>query len=417
MLEHYPMMSIDDESYVPIKDIDDSGVFSLVTEVIGKSSNKKFAIKQYKDTYDECPFVFELECFALNCPYIIRGKNLLETFTIDDDPQETIGVVLDIAEGDGVWLVNNSDIDMDMKKRMFAQAVIAIHYLHECRVLHLDVKPSNFLVFKEKSGYKMMLTDFSLSIQIPRDSEVAPFDIDRINVAVRPPEYNCKGYNMKHDVWALGLSLLFMSVNSTAYRKKYRGKLEEGILDKIVNKLFKMNTDTDFIDLIKCMLNRDPKKRYSMSDVIQHRFIQREIKENEFQVSYPTTTYRKVEKTSHITMKEFHLWCVTKDVSSNISTLAGIILHKNNSLLENVFMNQYDNKFKVMIKWAISLSISRELIQNNSDSAEFIDKLFMNECDVGSFSKLILEMKLMFIAEKYQLVYEGKEKGLMYLDH
>ncbi len=401
-------------SYTLVKEIDDSGVFSLVSKVVEINSNKQYAIKKYIDTYDMCPFAFELECFSLVCPYIVRGKDILE---ISTKTSETVGIILDLAKGTGKWLVNLPQISWEERRMLLTEAIIALHYLHKCNILHLDVKPDNFLIFQDNdSVYRMKLTDFSLSIQIPRNKKYVPFDRDRIPEAFTPPEFDKKEYNLKHDVWAFGLSLLYMSVSASSFKKKYNKVLHDHDISELIKELCEMNEDKTFVDLIEHILDKNPITRYSMDDVIKHKFTVEGLKSLNYKVAYPISSYEKALESSHNTTQKFHKWCETKGIEQDVLDLASIILSENNTLLEKMFIRKYDEKFKLMMKWAVVLSLSRELIENNVDTGNMISELFTNKRDVDYFSAIILELKLNFICAKYQLVYEGKEQGFLHLD-
>ena len=420
-LIEFIFMSNHDESYSFREPIDDNGSFATVWEMKGKNSGKSFALKQYRDVYNVSPFVFELECYSLSSDYIIKGKDLLETNN-EQSNMKTIGVILDLAEGDGLWLVQMKDISWRMKTMLFTEAIIAVDYLHRCGVLHLDLKPSNFLIFseseqgKECNKYKLMLIDFSLSAQIPIGMHYKPFDIERTPEAFTAPEFNKKEYNDKHDVWSLGITLLFMSVTATQFKKRYKKSLNENQADRITDKLYKMNQDVDFIDLIKHMLNKDPKRRYSMRDVIKHKFVKKGMKFINYKPQELVSTYGRATISSLNKMKKFNRWCSEHDIESDVTSLTCVILYENNTLLDGIFKNEYSHQFKSVVKKAVALSIAFELIENDEDRTDFVSGLFVGKFSKDEFSNIIKEFKLTFICNKYQGVFEGNDKGMLHLD-
>ncbi|KAJ8250981.1 hypothetical protein GJAV_G00215820 [Gymnothorax javanicus] len=90
--------------------------------------------------------------------------------------------------------------------------VKALEYLHsKLSVIHRDVKPSNVLINKE--GHVKMC-DFGISgylvdsVAKTLDAGCKPYMApERIN-----PELNQKGYNVKSDVWSLGITLIEMAI-------------------------------------------------------------------------------------------------------------------------------------------------------------------------------------------------------------
>ncbi|KAL7979255.1 hypothetical protein Chor_015279 [Crotalus horridus] len=91
---------------------------------------------------------------------------------------------------------------------LFREIVRALEHLHsKLSVIHRDVKPSNVLI--NKQGHVKMC-DFGISgylvdsVAKTLDAGCKPYMApERIN-----PELNQKGYNVKSDVWSLGITLV-----------------------------------------------------------------------------------------------------------------------------------------------------------------------------------------------------------------
>ncbi|TKC53110.1 hypothetical protein EI555_006608 [Monodon monoceros] len=91
---------------------------------------------------------------------------------------------------------------------LFREIVRALEHLHsKLSVIHRDVKPSNVLINKE--GHVKMC-DFGISgylvdsVAKTMDAGCKPYMApERIN-----PELNQKGYNVKSDVWSLGITMV-----------------------------------------------------------------------------------------------------------------------------------------------------------------------------------------------------------------
>ena len=87
-----------------------------------------------------------------------------------------------------------------------ADSVVALKYLHDHNIVHRDLKPEN-LIYKEKAGNVLKLTDFGLAKYI--DSEATT------NISEKPcgtpiyvaPEVLTASpvYSPKVDMWSLGV--------------------------------------------------------------------------------------------------------------------------------------------------------------------------------------------------------------------
>ncbi|KAM6163765.1 dual specificity mitogen-activated protein kinase kinase 3-like [Rhynchocyon petersi] len=105
-------------------------------------------------------------------------------------------------------LAKNMTITEDILGEIAVSIVRALEHLHsKLSVIHRDVKPSNVLINKE--GHVKMC-DFGISgylvnsLAKTMDAGCKPYMApERIN-----PELNQKGYNVKSDVWSLGITMV-----------------------------------------------------------------------------------------------------------------------------------------------------------------------------------------------------------------
>ncbi|KAK2533674.1 Map2k3 [Columba guinea] len=106
-------------------------------------------------------------------------------------------------------LEKKKTIPEDILGKMAVSIVRALEHLHsKLSVIHRDVKPSNVLINKE--GHVKMC-DFGISgylvdsVAKTMDAGCKPYMApERIN-----PELNQKGYNVKSDVWSLGITMFW----------------------------------------------------------------------------------------------------------------------------------------------------------------------------------------------------------------
>lgn len=100
--------------------------------------------------------------------------------------------------------------------KIAANVVKALHYLHSIKVIHRDVKPSNILI--NRAG-DVKLCDFGISGYLV-NSVAKTFEAgckpymapERIN-----PDRNRQGYDIRSDVWSLGITMLELSIGKFPY--------------------------------------------------------------------------------------------------------------------------------------------------------------------------------------------------------
>jgi serine/threonine protein kinase len=156
------------------------------------------------------------------------------------------------------------------------QIVCAIGFLHNNGIIHGDIKPSNILLYKNE----VKLADFSLSSFHFKES-------DRIlresyTEHYRSPEiWNNLGYSYKADVWALGCTFY-----EIIYNKRY--------IPEKADKILLEETDIDFRQLLKSMLELDENKRLNIFEVMKSNYFKDNFKdfkyEENFSLKYPTRT-------------------------------------------------------------------------------------------------------------------------------
>lgn len=154
---------------------------------------------------------------CLNHPSIIKYYNI---YIGTDD----ISLVMKIYEGDILHLQEKqSDVFVDMNtfKSLAFQMVTAVAYLTANGILHGDIKPQNILYRSCPTSplrYKFVLTDFDLTHG--RICQEKRRRLENLyTLYYRPPEILVRYpyFTDKSDVWALGVTLADMFINSVLF--------------------------------------------------------------------------------------------------------------------------------------------------------------------------------------------------------
>uniref|UniRef100_A0A8C7F047 Dual specificity mitogen-activated protein kinase kinase 7 n=1 Tax=Oncorhynchus kisutch TaxID=8019 RepID=A0A8C7F047_ONCKI len=162
------------------------------------------------------------------------------------------------------------------------QIVSALLYLKEKHgVIHRDVKPSNILL--DNKG-QIKLCDFGISGRLV-DSKaktrsagcaayMAPERID-------PPDPSKPDYDIRADVWSLGISLVELATGQFPYKNC---KTDFEVLTKVLQEdppslPLSMDFSLDFQSFVKdcafCLLTKDHRKRPKYHKLLEHSFIRR----------------------------------------------------------------------------------------------------------------------------------------------
>ncbi|XP_068951566.1 dual specificity mitogen-activated protein kinase kinase 7 isoform X2 [Petaurus breviceps papuanus] len=162
--------------------------------------------------------------------------------------------------------------------KMTVAIVKALYYLKEKHgVIHRDVKPSNILL--DERG-QIKLCDFGISGRLV-DSKaktrsagcaayMAPERID-------PPDPTKPDYDIRADVWSLGISLVELATGQFPYKNC---KTDFEVLTKVLQEEppllpSNMGFSVDFQSFVKDCLTKDHRKRPKYNKLLEHSFIKR----------------------------------------------------------------------------------------------------------------------------------------------
>jgi len=165
-------------------------------------------------------------------------------------------------------------------RSLFKQLLCSLIYSHKQGIIHHDIKLENVLLTKNRK--KVKLIDFGLCEPVNDCSKLSQrwcgsFDYVSPEILAKMPYSGCKA-----DVFSLGVilySLLFSQlpfdfnerVNEVVHRKRAHPPLKIPEVDDDTGLAFDVSSNAK--DLVKKMLEIDPKKRLSLEDITRHPWI------------------------------------------------------------------------------------------------------------------------------------------------
>ncbi|XP_031205531.1 putative sperm motility kinase W [Mastomys coucha] len=210
----------------------------------------------------------------LNHPNIIRLFQVIVTpsfvnFVLEYCPQ---GSLFDLIHHHG-------PLQEKEAKRTFGQIVAAVKYLHNCDIIHRDIKPNNIL--KDAEG-NMKLIDFGLSVKCQPGRLLKRKCGTKVFYApecVLGQLYDGR----KTDIWSLGVLLYFIT---TGYYP-FEGKTMKEIENNITTGTYRIpcHFSGTLENLIHQILTVPPEMRSSIEDIERHPWVMK------CQVTIPTDTY------------------------------------------------------------------------------------------------------------------------------
>ncbi|XP_018323966.1 dual specificity mitogen-activated protein kinase kinase 4 isoform X2 [Agrilus planipennis] len=270
------------------------GGFGTVNKMVHRKTNTTMAVKRLRSTVDEKEqkqLLMDLEVVMKSneCPFIVQFYGAL------------------FKEGDCWICMELMDTSLDkfykfiyerlqdcipepILGKITVATVKALNYLkEELKIIHRDVKPSNILL--DRKG-NIKLCDFGISGQLvdsiarTRDAGCRPYMAPE-----RIDPQRAKGYDVRSDVWSLGITLMEVATGHFPY-PKWSSVFEQ--LHQVVNGdpprlSIKHNANTftpEFVDFVNTCLIKEESSRPKYNKLLQDAFIIRSEKEEVDVASY-----------------------------------------------------------------------------------------------------------------------------------
>jgi len=147
-----------------------------------------------------------------------------------------------------------------------------VHTCHSMGVIHRDLKPENFLLLNKDENAPLKATDFGLSVFYKQGEVFKDIVGSAYYIA---PEVLKRKYGPEVDIWSIGV-MLYILLSGVP---PFWAESEHGIFNAILRGHIDFTSDpwpsisAPAKDLVKKMLNSDPKQRLTAHQVLAHPWI------------------------------------------------------------------------------------------------------------------------------------------------
>eukprot|EP00938_MAST-03A_sp_MAST-3A-sp1_P002398 g2398.t1 len=149
---------------------------------------------------------------------------------------------------------------------VFWQICRGVNHCHKNRILHRDIKSGNIFLMKD-GGVKV--GDFGIARVLDSTTALARTKIGT-PYYLSPEICQEKPYNQKSDVWALGCLLYEMLALEVPFKAKDIMNLMRMIMFRHPQPIRGGNYSSSMRNLVKSLLAKDPKRRPSVRQILQH---------------------------------------------------------------------------------------------------------------------------------------------------
>ncbi|KAM7278002.1 hypothetical protein ACFE04_005136 [Oxalis oulophora] len=191
------------------------------------------------------------------------------------EDETAVHIVMELCEGGELFdrIVARGHYTERAAAFVMRTIVEVVLMCHKHGVMHRDLKPENFLFANKKEASPLKAIDFGLSVFFEPG--------ERFNEIVGSPYYMApevlrRNYGPEIDVWSAGVILYILLCGVPPFW----AETEQGVAQAIIRSVVDFKRDPwpkvsdNAKDLVKKMLNPDPKLRLTAQEVLEHPWLQ-----------------------------------------------------------------------------------------------------------------------------------------------
>lgn len=252
-----------------VKKLIGKGCFSTVYLAIHKMSHRLVSIKainKQKYTMEGISDRLHQESSLLkqiDHPFIISLYEIIE------DSSNLYLIMENLDNGSlSDFIRKNGPLNDNDTQKVFLQLISAVSYLHNTlHIVHRDIKTENIMI---DSNMNIRLIDFGFARFVSLPNQFMTTNCGSFAYA-SPELISRQPYTSASDIWSLGIVIYTITTGFLPFVADNYPKYSELILKSEPKYPSTMNPQ--LVDLISKMLNKNPKTRITIDEIIQHPFL------------------------------------------------------------------------------------------------------------------------------------------------
>ncbi|XP_051255357.1 death-associated protein kinase 3 [Dicentrarchus labrax] len=282
-----------------------SGQFAIVRKCKEKNSSVEYAakfIKKRRLSSSRRGVSREEIEREVNILREIQHSNIITLHDIFENKTDVI-LILELVSGGELFdfLAEKESLTEEEATQFLKQILDGVQYLHSKRIAHFDLKPENIMLLdKNVPNPRIKLIDFGIAHQIKAGNEFK--NIFGTPEFVAPEIVNYEPLGLEADMWSIGVITYILLSGASPFL----GETKQETLTNIsaVNYDFDeeyfSNTSELAKDFIRRLLVKDPKKRMTIDDSLEHPWIKVIKRRNVRQEERDHKTERRRLKTTRL---------------------------------------------------------------------------------------------------------------------
>lgn len=202
---------------------------------------------------------------CVGCPFLIQMRYAFQT-------DVHLYFATDFYDGGDVFSLlqtNKGRLSERHARRLIAEVVLALAWLHERNIVYRDLKPENVVLDGE--GH-IRLADFGLAKVLSWPNNQLTQTICGTTAYAAPEMLQSKPYNVTLDLWCLGVFIYHILVGRTPFNFRGRTMEEMEEMQRTRAVRYSSSLSLEAVSLIKSLLQNDPNRRPTLNQVKRHRF-------------------------------------------------------------------------------------------------------------------------------------------------
>ncbi|KOM46654.1 hypothetical protein LR48_Vigan07g035800 [Vigna angularis] len=199
--------------------------------------------------------------------------NIVELVSVFEDKQ-SVHLVMELCAGGELFdrIIAKGHYTERAAASLLRTIVQIVHTCHSMGVIHRDLKPENFLLSSKEENAPLKATDFGLSVFYKQGELFKDIVGSAYYIA---PEVLKRKYGPEVDIWSIGV-MLYILLSGVP---PFWAESENGIFKAILRGHIDFTSDPwpsispAAKDLVRKMLNSDPRQRLTAYEVLNHPWI------------------------------------------------------------------------------------------------------------------------------------------------
>lgn len=266
------------EDYYQIGEDLGSGQFAIVRKCAAKSSGVGYAakfIKKRRSKSSRRGVSREDIEREVNILKEIEHPNIINLYDVYENKTDVI-LILELVSGGELFdfLAEKESLTEEEATEFLKQILNGVQYLHSKCIAHFDLKPENIMLLDKKSRKpRIKLIDFGLAHEIDFGQEFK--NIFGTPEFVAPEIVNYEPLGLEADMWSIGVITYILLSGASPFLgdSKQETLANVSAVNYEFDEEFFKNTSGLAKDFIQKLLVKDPKKRMTIQDSLQHPWI------------------------------------------------------------------------------------------------------------------------------------------------